>query len=128
MNQIIEMNKEGKEVNDMMQKVKCPNNQADINNMIKDEDALYKFLAFSAMIEKERYEHWDKADEIKAAYDIHTFDKYYLKTLYNDSFREPRQINPDDFKPKNIHQIQGTKGFRTNKEREQDYWKEFEIF
>lgn len=49
---------------------------------MKNEDSLYKFLTYSAMLEKTRKENINqtrKSDEI--AFGLDTFEEYYKKTL-----------------------------------------------
>jgi hypothetical protein len=55
----VDMQNEGKE-NEELQVMKSYNEQPDFNKSVKNEDALYKFLAFSAMLEKTRRQDLDK--------------------------------------------------------------------
>ena len=58
------------------------NNQREYNKEIKDEDSLFKFLAYSGMLEKKRREDLNKTrknDEI--VYGVHNFEEFYKEEL-----------------------------------------------
>lgn len=91
------MKKEDK-FNEWSQFQKGVNYQAERNQKVKNEDALYKFLAFSGMLEKKRREELNKTrKDIEMAFGIHDFDEYYKEELRKDSMQEPRKIDPNEF-------------------------------
>ena len=78
-------------LNEEKQFIKYPNTQANFNNEMKNEDALYKFLAYSGMLEKKRRENIDKTrKDASIVYGVENFEEYYKEELLRDSKREPR--------------------------------------
>ena len=75
--QNVEAEREGAH-NDFKQVSKEHNQQRDEMDGIRDEDALYKFLSYTAMLEKTRKEtiKKNKNDE-REAFEINMFDEYY---------------------------------------------------
>lgn len=72
------MTKEGEGENQMRQFMKFPNTQNDENAQVKNEDALYKYLTFSAMQEKSRRANIkDTRDNSEYAYGLHSFEEFY---------------------------------------------------
>jgi hypothetical protein len=95
--QLTEMNEEG-QLNTETQFKKTPNRQAEHNRDVKNEDALYKFLAYSGMLEKSRREDLKKTrKDIMISTGVMTFPEFYKKELQKDAKREPRTINPADY-------------------------------
>jgi hypothetical protein len=71
------MKREGTE-NEAMQFLKSNNDQADFNKSVKNEDALYKFLAYSGILEKKRREDINKTrkkNEIR--YGMENIEEFY---------------------------------------------------
>ena len=122
------MLEEGK-ANDEMQIMKRYNEQPDFNSQLKNEDALYKFLAYSGMLEKKRRADIDKTRKNnELVYGIENFEEFYKQELQRDAKREPRQINPAEYAPKRVDNSKAHEGFRTTAERKDDYFREYEIF
>lgn len=94
------MQKEGVQ-NQELQFMKQQNEQPEFNKSIKNEDALYKFMAYSGMLEKKRRENIDKTRKDNTMiYGIENFEEFYKRELQTDAKRDPRPINPDDYLPK----------------------------
>jgi len=131
MRQGADMLKEGKK-NEETQFLKRPNEQSDFNQSIKNEDALYKFLAYSGMLEKKRRDDIDKTRKNnEIIYGIENFEEFYKQELQRDAKREPREINPSDYLPKKgrfVDLAKAAEGFKTTAEREADYFREFELY
>ena len=105
------------------------NEQPDFNSQLKNEDALYKFLAYSGMLEKKRRADIDKTRKNnELVYGIENFEEFYKQELQRDAKREPRQINPAEYAPKRVDNSKAHEGFRTTAERKEDYFREYEIF
>ena len=69
-----------------------------MNKAVKNEDALYKFLAYSGVLEKQRRESIDKTrKDLETVYGIDNFSEFYKQELQADAKREPRPINPADY-------------------------------
>ena len=112
-----------------MQNLKTVNKQAEENREVKNEDALYKYLAFCGMLEKNRRENIKETRKsMEIAYGLHNFEEFYKDQLKKDANRDPRHIVPEHYQPKKIDQRKVGEGFRTTVEREADYFKEFELF
>lgn len=97
---------------------------------MKNEDSLYKFLTYSAMLEKTRKENINqtrKSDEI--AFGLDTFEEYYKKTLQIDAKKDPRPINEEEYlKGSKVQQDRIKEGFMTQAEREVNYVQEYELY
>jgi hypothetical protein len=65
-----------------MQFRKTENKQNEELKDMKNEDAMYKFLAFSGMLEQNRRKDLAKTKiSDKIAFDLHSFEEYYKETL-----------------------------------------------
>jgi len=103
----------------------------EFNKDVKDKDALYKFLTYSGMLEKKRREDINKTRKDNVvAFGIHNFEEFYKEQLLLDAKKPAREIKPEEYKP--VRGMDATlmeaDVFRNNKEREQDYFKDFEIY
>lgn len=116
--QNVEAEREGI-MNEFKQASKSENHQKDQNEGIRNEDALYKFLAYTAMLEKTRKEKIKKVkNDEKEAFELNMFDEYYKKELLSDAKRDPRKINEEDFyEHKNIPVEAISEGYVPIKER-----------
>lgn len=75
------MHEEGKK-NAELQIMKKPNEQPEFNSSVKNEDALYKFLAYSGVLEKKRRENLDKTRKNnELVYGIENFEEFYKQEL-----------------------------------------------
>jgi hypothetical protein len=91
------MHEEGKK-NAELQVIKKQNEQPEFNSSIKNEDALYKFLAYSGSLEKKRRENLDKTRKNnELVYGVENFEEFYKQELQKDAKREPRPIKPSDY-------------------------------
>lgn len=128
--QITDMNKEGRN-NDEMQFRKTVNTQAQFNKEVKNEDALYKFLAYSGMLEKKRREDLNKTrkDDL-ISMGVSDFSEFYKQELQKDTKKAPRPVNPADYVPKRgkVDAAKADEGFKTTAEREQEYFKDYELY
>lgn len=70
--QVIELCKEGSNVNKEVQGIKKPNTQDERNKKIKNEDAYYKYLTYSGTMEKNK--RLNPKNDLDDTYSIHTFD------------------------------------------------------
>ena len=119
---------EGKK-NEEFQSIKHRNEQPEFNEELKNEDALYKFLAYSGMLEKKRREDINKTRKNnEMIYGLENFEEFYKGELKKDSKSEPRPINPNDYQPKRVDNAKAAEGFRNSAQREADYFQEFELF
>lgn len=128
--QMTEMGKEG-QINEELHYKKSVNNQSAFNRDVKNEDALYKFLAYTGMIEKRRREDLNKTrkDE-NIAFNLAAFSEYYKAELIKDAKREPRPVNPADYQPSRgkVDADQAAEGFMTTAQREQNFKDEYELY
>ena len=115
--------------NEEFQALKHRNEQPEFNQELKNEDALYKFLAYSGMLEKKRREDIDKTRKNnEMIYGMENFEEFYKGELKKDSKLEPRPVNPADYQSKRVDNAKAAEGFRDSAEREADYFREFELF
>jgi hypothetical protein len=124
------MHTEGKE-NAQLQIMKTSNTQREFNNSVQNEDALYKFLAYSGMLEKKRREDIDKTRKNNTMiYGLETFEEFYKKELQTDAKRPARPINPEDYQPRRglVEASKAGEGFKTHAEKEADYFREYELY
>lgn len=75
------------------------------NKSIKDDDALYKQMAYGAMVEQKYKKQMDTPDQLtfidkEFQYSPYTFERWYLNQLELDAKAQPRSINQDDYVPK----------------------------
>ena len=105
------------------------------NKSIKDPDALYKQLAFAAVTEqkyKKKVEEGDNMDHLDKEYQYSpfTFERYYINQLEQDAQKEPRPVNPDDYKPKKFIRAEKAEEprFLYRKEREEKYFEDHKLF
>lgn len=111
------------------QLLKKPNEQADFNKEVKNEDALYKFLAYSGMLEKNRREDLNKTRKnSEISFGLENFEEFYKNELQRDAKRDPRAINPADYQLKRGASANPAEGFKNTKEREADYIREFDLY
>mmetsp|Transcript_14534 Transcript_14534/g.22569 ORF Transcript_14534/g.22569 Transcript_14534/m.22569 type:complete len:173 (-) Transcript_14534:2-520(-) len=85
---------------------KQKNLQQEYNNEIVNDDALYKLLAYSTMIEKQRRE--DPAsykDNLPGLIGEDRFENYYMRQLMIDAKAPARSFNSADFKPKKAREM-----------------------
>ncbi len=139
---MVEMDQENKG-NEVRQGEKMENLQPQVNESITDEDSIFKFLSFSGMLEKKRREEFpkDKEKKIEAAYGVHSFEEFYKTELANEAKREKKReykMDPEEYEPKKHLQKklerEGAEedkerlGFRSTKQKEADFFKDFEKF
>ena len=80
--------------NEQMQHLKTNNTQRNFNKGTKNEDALYKFLSYTGMLEKKRREDVNKTRKSEELiFGLDTFEEFYKKELQRDAKREPREID-----------------------------------
>ena len=115
--------------NEEIQLLKKPNEQADFNKEVKNEDALYKFLAYSGMLEKKRREDLNKTRKNnEISFGLENFEEFYKGELQRDAKKDPRPVNAADYLPKRGAPANPAEGFKNTKEREADYFREFELY
>ncbi len=123
-----DMLEEGKK-NSETQIMKKHNEQPEFNAKVKNEDALYKFLAYSGVLEKKRRENLDKTRKNnELVYGVENFEEFYKQELQRDAKRDPRPVNPSDYNPKRVDNNKAGEGFLTTEQREAQYFNEFEIY
>lgn len=91
--------------------MKTPNMQRRYNKSIKDEDALYKQMAYGAIVEQQYKKQSETPDHLtfmdkEYQYSDFTFERWYLGQLEIDANKQPRSINPDDYNPKKFIRAQ----------------------
>ena len=86
--------------------------QRSFNKSIKNEDAIFKRLAFGAIVEQKYKEQMNNPDTVtfkdkEIQVSPYTFERWYLKQLESEQYREPRPINPEDYEPKSFMKAAG---------------------
>lgn len=115
--------------NEELQGLKHNNTQPEFNQELKNEDALYKFMAYSGMLEKKRREDIDKTRKNnEMIYGTENFEEFYKGELKKDSKLAPRPINPADYQQKRVDNSKAAEGFKDSAQREADYFSEFDLF
>ena len=81
--------------------LKTTNRQPEFNKGVVNEDAFYKFLAYSGNLQKKRAEN-PKAThgDLEASAGYHRFEAMYQETLLNDAKEPARPIDPSVFEAK----------------------------
>ena len=80
---------------------KTKNTQPLFNKDIANEDALYKFLAFSGQLERKRRENREQTlDDPTIVAGFEGFESFYQDTLLQDAKKAPRPIDTSLFKAK----------------------------
>ena len=65
-------------MNEFKKVLKSTNEQAEKNRKVKNEDSLYKFMAFSGMLEKNRRMDLNKLrKDNEIPFGVHTFEEFY---------------------------------------------------
>lgn len=119
---------------DFIQGMKLDHMQREQNMAVKDPDAQYKHLAFATMLEQEGKAIMDRPgksapDKLEWTYINDTFSRWYLRELEKDAKRDPRPVNPADFKPKKPFQMPAEdEHFLTKPEREAAFFEEQKLF
>ena len=109
---------QGNENNEKKQRMKERNAQPEFNRGIVDEDAFYKHLAYSGMLEKQRSADKQKTFADPQAYGgLDSFESWYQEELLRDARTPPRPINEADYLPKRLtvaqrHQAEKYPGIR----------------
>ena len=92
---------------------------------------MFKFLTYSGMLEKKRRENLQqtKKDDV-IALGVHNFDVFYREQLMKDAKKPPREVKPEEYKPKRgLELLESQRAvFKSTPEREADYFREFEIY
>ena len=92
------------ETDQELQKKKRVNTQAAFNRHVKDEDALYKLMAYSQSRLRKRLEsedeHKDWLENPKKVLGFEDFEAFYSEQLVKDSMVEPRPIVEEELYPK----------------------------
>ena len=92
-------------VDEDYQDAKMPSATREVRANIKNEDSLYKQVAFEAMNEmrnkaimEDPNEHFSVKNRLRVQ--KNEFSKHYSEYLYDDAFRPQREINPKDYEPR----------------------------
>lgn len=89
--------------------MKTRNHQPLNNRGVVNEDAYYKHLAYSGMLEKTRREAPKGAlDKVELAAGFHEFDQFYQGELLDDAKRPARAIDEELYKPRHRPATEGT--------------------
>jgi len=89
--------------------MKTRNHQPAFNRGVVNEDAFYKHLAYSGMLEKQRREAPKGAlDQIESYAGFHEFEHFYQDELLADAKRPPRPIEAELYKPKHRPATEGS--------------------
>ena len=82
-----------------VQYMKEPNTQRENNSRVKDEDALFKLLAYNAMIEQKHKDIYEnkEANYRDVMWNTTTFEEYYKTELKRKSKTDPIPVNPEAF-------------------------------
>jgi len=97
--QVVEQAKESEE--DFEQQIlKFTNKQRHYNKSIKNDNAQYKWLSYSAMLDRKNRETMYTAEGMEAKWNDNNFEQFYRKELRADIKRPARSINPDEYSSK----------------------------
>ena len=98
--QLLEAEQDGAIENQRKQALKEQNNQNDENRTIKNEDAFFKFMAFSGMLEQTRRKDLARTRKDATAFmGMNTWEQYYKDRLFIEAKMEPRPINEVEYLP-----------------------------
>lgn len=83
--------------------MKQRNKQQEFNRGILNEDAFYKFFAYSGQLEKQRRDnHKETMNDPVLAAGFHSFEQFYQDELMDDAKRPARAIDHEALKPRKI--------------------------
>jgi hypothetical protein len=115
-----------------MQFLKTPNSQKEFNKETKNEDALYKFLAYSGILERNRRQDINKTRKNnEMIFGIESFEEFYKGELQRDAKRPPREVRPEDYEQRRgtvADPSKAAEGFKTHEERKAQYFSEYELY
>jgi len=124
-----------KSVHDLKHRNKKPGDkQREFNNTVKDEDALYKGLAFQAVLDeksrKAMTEGNDRMARTVATFEFTNFDRYYQKQLLKDARQPPRPLEMDHVKPAKVLRAKDTPGptWKDTAQQKVEYKEDFELY
>ena len=84
---------------------KQPDMQREYNKTIKNEDALFKSMAYGAVAEMKIKHQMENPDHLNFKdktymFSPNTFERFYMEQLDKDAKVAPREINANDYEPK----------------------------
>jgi len=112
-----------------LQLLKTKNEQAKFSDNLDDEDAYYKFLAYTGVLEKKRGENRKATlENPKLKYGLETFEEYYQEQLLADARRPPREIDHEALEPKRKTQGGNDDGFKTRVESRDQFFEDHALY
>lgn len=111
---------------------KQPDMQREFNKSIKNEDALFKSMAFGAVTEmkyKHQVENPDHENYMDKKYQFspYTFERFYMDQLEKDAKVAPREVNAADYEPKYDIQSEPTP-YMNQQAREEQFFDDHTLF
>ncbi len=105
------------------QLMKVDNTQREFNKNIKNEDALFKLLAFNGARERAAEElDADRRASTSQRWDYNSWEEYYRENLRHDAQKPARAVNPADFvQRKPWEYTPADAEFKNREEREAEY-------
>merc|ERR1712060_137244 len=114
---------------------KYPNTQKAFNKSVQNEDALFKSMAYSAMVDQKYKTQMENPDHVtfkdkEYMTSPYTFERYYINQLEKEALRPARAINPEDYEPKKFMRAASAKEpqFLTRKEAGQQFLEDHSKF
>jgi hypothetical protein len=116
------------EKNNEAQGMKHENKQRSLNKRVVNEDAYYKLLAYSSIIDRENGEKEQKKEATDIAFIRTGFRDFYRKELKKEMLRPPREINPNDYVARKPWDKPIGERFKKRRERESDLFADHNIY
>ena len=108
--------------------MKHENKQRGLNKKIVNEDAYYKLLAYSSVIDRDNTEN-DQKKEIIDIENVSTgFKDFYRRELKKEMQRPPREINPNNYVARKPWDKPIGEKFKKRREREADLFADQGIY
>jgi hypothetical protein len=125
---------EDSKTSDQKQTLKTRNFQPIFNKGVENEDAFYKWMAYSGVREQQRMANYKETMNDPVLYaGFESFENFYQENLLADAKRPARKIDPKDFKPKPFKAEDGTtdrkeQGYMDSVERRDQFFENYMIY
>lgn len=112
-----------------------PNEQREFTNRVKDEDALYKHLAYQTIRNEKRKAIMNDKDatpddKFQIMFNGNTFEHFYAEQLMKDATQPPRPVEMENVKPAKVLRAKDTPApkLMTREDSEAQYWEDHSLY
>ena len=115
--------------------MKTPNTQREYNKSIKNEDALYKQMAYGAILEQKYKTSIENPDHVtfmdkRHRFQDNSFERWYINQMEIEAKKDPRPINEADYQPKKFVGVTGQPlpTYLNQEQREKKFFEDHSLF